>query len=595
MPAKKRFKTRYTGVYYIEGRALGARKKERIYYIIYRCNGKNIEEKVGRQFQDAMTPAWARDIRLQRIEGKKKLPMEFSQGTEGMPLSMEERLQFETLISELSAKFINLPVDLIDDDIENGLKRVCEALGLHRSLFLEFSKEKKLLITTHAWSPPAIDKPYPLALTREYAYLAGSVLKGEVVSFSDPDDLPEEEADLRQYVRAFGAMSGLALPLKVGENIMGMITWESHGIRREWSKVLVDRLRLIAEIFANALSRKRSEEALRALKDQLQAENFYLLDEIKLEHSHNKILGQSDAIKKVLNQVENVAGTNTTVLIMGETGTGKEVAARAIHDLSPRKERAIVKVNCSALPAPLIESELFGYAKGAFSGADTSKEGRFGVAHGSTLFLDEIGDLPLELQPKLLRVLQEGAFERLGSSLTTSVDVRVIAATNRDLARLVKEGRFRSDLYYRLNIYPISVPPLRDRPEDIPLLVRGFVRQFCDLMDKAIDTVPAESLAALQRYDWPGNIRELRNLVERAMILSKGTVLQIEPPAATEPEMHPVMSMDEMQRKHILSVLKRTGGRIFGDRGAAKLLSMNPDTLRSRMKRLGIDRMRGVL
>ncbi|MBT8340002.1 MAG: sigma 54-interacting transcriptional regulator, partial [Desulfatitalea sp.] len=363
----------------------------------------------------------------------------------------------------------------------------------------------------------------------------------------------------------------------------------------EWSKVLVDRLRLIAEIFANALSRKRSEEALRALKDQLQAENFYLLDEIKLEHSHNKILGQSDAIKKVLNQVENVAGTNTTVLIMGETGTGKEVAARAIHDLSPRKERAIVKVNCSALPAPLIESELFGYAKGAFSGADTSKEGRFGVAHGSTLFLDEIGDLPLELQPKLLRVLQEGAFERLGSSLTTSVDVRVIAATNRDLARLVKEGRFRSDLYYRLNIYPISVPPLRDRPEDIPLLVRGFVRQFCDLMDKAIDTVPAESLAALQRYDWPGNIRELRNLVERAMILSKGTVLQIEPPAATEPEMHPVMSMDEMQRKHILSVLKRTGGRIFGDRGAAKLLSMNPDTLRSRMKRLGIDRMRGVL
>ncbi|NNK01270.1 MAG: sigma 54-interacting transcriptional regulator [Desulfatitalea sp.] len=501
------------------------------------------------------------------------------------------QIRFETLIIELSAKFINLSVDRIDEEIENGQMLVCEALGLNRSVFMETSGDKFLFTVNHMWVAPGVSKKYPADLTQEPAYWISNFLKGKVFFTSDLEDLPDVfDSHAKQSMRDTGVTSFLVVPLKVGENLIGLVSWESHGFRREWPKALVDRLRLISEVFANALSRKKAEEDLRALKDQLQIDNLYLLDEIKLEHKHHKIVGKSKAIKRVLHQVENVSGTPSTVLILGETGTGKEVVARAIHELSRCRKRPMVKVNCSALPAALIESELFGYEKGAFSGADANKEGRFEVANGSTIFLDEIGDLPLELQPKLLRVLQEGEFEKLGSTKTTQVNTRVIAATNRDLERAVKEGKFRSDLFFRLNIFPILVPPLRERSEDIPLLVKGFVQEFCESMGKAIDTIPKKSLEALSRYSWPGNIRELRNLVERAMIISKGNILKITPPETIDLEPDGIEPLDEMQRRHILRALKKTDGRIFGDTGAAKLLGMNPNSLRSRMRKLGIYR-----
>ncbi|MBT8342113.1 MAG: sigma 54-interacting transcriptional regulator, partial [Desulfatitalea sp.] len=351
----------------------------------------------------------------------------------------------------------------------------------------------------------------------------------------------------------------------------------------------------ISEVFANALFRKRSDEALREsiteikkLKDQLQAENIYLMNEIQLEHKHHQVVGQSDAITNVLKQVETVGVTNATVLILGETGTGKELLANEIHRLSPRKDRHMVKVNCSALPPTLIESELFGHEKGAYTGATAKKPGRFEMATGSSIFLDEIGDLPLELQPKLLRVLQEGQFERVGGIETINVDVRIIAATNKDLVNAVREGQFRKDLFYRLNVFPITLPALRERPEDIPMLISAFVRDFSKSMGKTIDTIPARNFIALKRYPWPGNIRELKNLIERAMIFAKGNCIEIKVPENVDWETPEIYGMDDMQRKHILQILKKTDWQVCGDKGAAKLLEMNPSTLRARMKRLGI-------
>jgi len=278
------------------------------------------------------------------------------------------------------------------------------------------------------------------------------------------------------------------------------------------------------------------------------------------------------------------------VLILGETGSGKELIARSIHSASSRKARAMIKVNCAALPAALIEAELFGHEKGAYTGATSSQIGRFEAANGSTIFLDEIGELPLELQAKLLRVLQEGQFERLGSPKPVDVDVRVIAATNRNLAQAVRDGRFREDLYYRLNVFPISVPPLRERRDDIPLLVWAMVEEFSKVLGKTIERIPKKNMEAMERYHWPGNIRELRNLVERAMILSSGATLVVDVQDGSSPIATQPMTIEGMERMHINSVLERTGWRIRGRNGAAEILGLKPTTLNSRMKKLGIRR-----
>jgi len=326
------------------------------------------------------------------------------------------------------------------------------------------------------------------------------------------------------------------------------------------------------------------------LQQRLERENLYLQEEIKLQGEHTEIVGQSAVMKKILAQAEQVAQTDSTVLLMGETGTGKELLARGIHSMSSRKDRPLVTVNCASLPPTLIESELFGREKGAYTGALTKMVGRFEVADGSTLFLDEIGELSLDLQSKLLRVLEEGKFERLGSTKTLHVDVRAIAATNRDLPREVKEGRFRKDLYYRLNVFPIMIPPLRERPEDIPLLVWAFVREFKKRMGKEIESIPKKSIDALQSYPWPGNVRELRNMVERAMIVSSGKILAVQVPKLTPSETVDTPSLEDTERRHIVSVLERTGWRVAGKSGAAKILGLNHSTLFSKMKKLGIRR-----
>jgi chemotaxis protein methyltransferase CheR len=324
------------------------------------------------------------------------------------------------------------------------------------------------------------------------------------------------------------------------------------------------------------------------LKNKLEAESAYLQDEIKLEQNFENIIGQSDALKYVLHRVEQVAPLDSPVLIMGETGTGKELMARAIHKLSPHGKRALVKVNCAALPGELIESELFGREKGAFTGATTTQLGRFELAKGSSLFLDEIGELPLELQAKLLRVLESGEFERLGSSRTLHSDARIIAATNRVLEEEVPKGRFREDLWYRLKVFPITVPPLRERPEDIPLLVKWFVDQLIRKMGKRATEIPKRTMQMLQRYPWPGNVRELKHAIEGAMITAEGKKLNFELPQIADTALSDFKSFEEMERDYILRVLKAKNWSIGGEDSAASALGMHVNTLRGRMKKLGI-------
>jgi len=345
-------------------------------------------------------------------------------------------------------------------------------------------------------------------------------------------------------------------------------------------------------------------------KARLETQNTYLIEEIKETHNFEEVVGQSQALAEVIEKVKLVASTDSSVLILGETGTGKELVARAVHSNSERRNRPLVKVNCAALPVGLIESELFGHEKGAFTGATDRRIGRFELAHGGTIFLDEIGDMPPDVQVKLLRVLQEHEFERVGGSNLIKVDVRVIAATNRNLLRSISEGAFRQDLYYRLNVFPVQLPSLRERREDIPPLVHYFVRRFSLKIGRKITRIQRETMDGLVSYSWPGNVRELENVIERAVILSRGSELEVAPdvlpeiaavahtqaaaprpaPEEKRPDSLPPHSIDQVERNHILDVLMRTNWRIEGTDGAAALLNLNPSTLRSRMKKLGVQR-----
>jgi formate hydrogenlyase transcriptional activator len=367
----------------------------------------------------------------------------------------------------------------------------------------------------------------------------------------------------------------------------------------------VELLQQVAAQIAIAVENALAFKEIDALKDKLAEEKLYLEEEIRSEFNFEEIIGDSPTLKRALAQVELVAPTGTAVLILGETGTGKELIARAIHNLSPRRARTFVKINCAAIPAGLLESELFGHERGAFTGAVAQKIGRFELADHGTLFLDEVADLPLELQPKLLRVLQEQEFERLGSNRTQRVDVRVVAATNADLNKLVAQRAFRSDLFYRLNVFPITIPALRERPEDVALLVRYFVQKFARRQNKVVEYVPAEAMEALTRYSWPGNIRELENLIERAVLLSPGKDLRVPlaeliAASAAAPSLAPspsvtlagssISTLDEAERQHILRALRQTQWRIAGPRGAATLLGMKRTTLQARMRKLSIRR-----
>jgi transcriptional regulator with GAF, ATPase, and Fis domain len=511
---------------------------------------------------------------------------------------LEERLQFETLLSDLSARFINLPVDQVDREIEGAQQRLVEFLGLDRSTLFQLSDDGKFMAVTHSWARPGFEPLHRLIAEEEFPWALKKVLRGETLVFSRADELPEEAARDKASLRRLGPKSNVTLPLSAGgAEIFGALAFGKMTEERTWPDSLIQRLRLVAQVLANALVRKRVEQKLQCalaevkqLQDRLLQENVHLRDEIRLRHHHEKIIGQSPALQRVLSQVEQVAGTEAIVLLLGETGTGKELLASTIHGLSSRRDRPMVKVNCAALPAPLVESELFGREKGAYTGALSKQAGRFELAHGSTLFLDEVGELPPDVQVKLLRVLQEGTLEHLGSPRTIHVNVRVIAATNRDLAQAVREGRFREDLFYRLNVFPITVPPLRERPEDIPLLVWAFVEEFARSLGKTIRAIARDSLQALQRYPWPGNIRELRNIVERAMITCTGPTLRTVVPGTADAPVARSMALEDVEREHIRHTLELTGWRVRGKNGAAELLRLRPTTLESRMAKLGIQR-----
>jgi transcriptional regulator with GAF, ATPase, and Fis domain len=418
-----------------------------------------------------------------------------------------------------------------------------------------------------------------------------------VVSFSRLDDLPPEADVDKQTYAEMGIRSALDIPISTGGSAVYVIVINSVKSERVWPEELIPRLQLLGEIFVNAIERNQIrldlEKRLREidqLKQRLEKENIYLNEKINLVAGHTEIVRQSLAMKKVLSRAEQVARTDSTVLIQGETGTGKELVAKAIHRLSSRKDRFLVTINCASLPPTLIESELFGREKGAYTGALTKMIGRFEVADGSTLFLDEIGEIPLDLQSKLLRVLEEGSFQRLGSTKTLHASVRIIAATNRDIGEEVKAGRFRKDLYYRLNVFPIAIPPLRERPEDIPPLVWAFVRMFQERMGKEIETISKKTMEALQSYSWPGNVRELKNIIENAMIMSNDKTLVVRLPQPGSLEEGATQTLQDMERRHIAAVLEKTDWRLSGKGGAAEILGLKRTTLRAKMKKLGIKR-----
>jgi formate hydrogenlyase transcriptional activator len=444
----------------------------------------------------------------------------------------------------------------------------------------------------------ALDFPQGRGLIREEMTVAvetspsGCAFSNRRPLLANRADLERYDSEIARLLLAEGVKSLCCVPLVTRNRVLGALNVASlrdAAFTQEDADLLGQVAAQVAIAVENALAFRQIEE----LKNKLAEEKLYLEDEIRTEFNFEEIIGESTALRAILKQVETVAPTDSTVLIQGETGTGKELIARAIHNVSARRERTFVKVNCAAIPTGLLESELFGHERGAFTGAIAQKIGRFELAHQGTLFLDEVGDIPLELQPKLLRVLQEQEFERLGGTRTIRVDIRMVAATNRELARMVADREFRSDLYYRLNVFPIVAPPLRERREDIPTLVRYFAQKYARRMNKRIETIPAETMDALVRYHWPGNIRELENLIERAAIVSPGPALDVpltELKSHAEAAPSDITTLVAAEREHILRALRATNWVLGGPKGAAARLGMKRTTLQSRMHKLGISR-----
>ena len=414
------------------------------------------------------------------------------------------------------------------------------------------------------------------------------------VLLSDLEAKRQTSSEERAFGHGFRSLC--SLPLIVRDKSIGGITVGSL-TKNQYTEADAQFLMEVSKQIAIAVDNMRSYEEIESLKTRFHSETVYLQEEIKTEHNFEEIIGQSAPIRQLLRKIEQVAPTETTVLIQGETGTGKELLARAIHDRSRRKDRPLVKVNCGSIPSGLVESEIFGHEKGAFTGATQRRIGRFELASGGTIFLDEVTELPLDTQVKLLRVLQEGEFERVGSSTTIKVDVRVIAATNRDLKEVVANGTFRSDLFYRLNVFPLAAPPLRDRKGDIPLLINFFLSKFGKKLGKEVRGVSQQAMQSLVNYSWPGNVRELQNVVERAVVLANGPIIQMDesmPRSESPASESAVYTLEQIERNHILRVLNETKWVIHGRKGAAEILDINPSTLRSRMEKLGIKRPGGA-
>jgi transcriptional regulator with GAF, ATPase, and Fis domain len=519
--------------------------------------------------------------------------------------ALEHEGAFEAIVAEIGEDLLGTPLDAMDTALSQALSRLVACLGIDRAAIAVPEAAGGALSVTHSAGAVGVSRaPIPLS-DSELPWVARQLRAHSKLIVLSPETAmcPEAAVDFAT-LRTHGIEAMALLPVMAGGRLLSVLSFATARSTPSWPSAMVDRLRLIAEILGGAFLRLDHELKQRAnlaeaetLRERLQAENAYLREGPLVAEGFDDIVGESPALRAVLFMVEQVAPTDAAVLLLGETGTGKELLARAIHSKSHRRGRALVKVNCAALPPTLIESELFGHEKGAFTGADARKLGRFELADQGTLFLDEIGELPLSLQAKLLRVLQEGEFERLGSTLTRKVDVRMIAACNRDLAAAVREGTFRSDLYYRLAVFPIQVPPLRGRTADIPLLVWHFLGQLGATLGRKIERVPASTMERLVGYAWPGNIRELRNVLERAVILSPGSTLLVNGPADEGPVAGTVVSqagelptLVDVERDHILRVLDICAWRIRGRANAAQRLGLNASTLYSRMKKLGIRR-----
>jgi len=508
----------------------------------------------------------------------------------------QERLE---LLLDLTNRVVsNLNLHEVLREVSANIRRVmqCDGVGID----LPSGEDGKLRIY-------ALDFPdAPLKIEEGYEPPADDKTSAVRVFQSGEAAILTQEEIQEEGLEQFEIRSLAHVPLKGRTGIVGVL---SLGARRERAFCPNDLafVTQMAHQVAIAIENARLFGEVSTLKNQLTQEKLYLEDEIRSELKFDEIVGRSEALRRVLEQIETVAPTDSTVLIYGETGSGKELIARAVHNLSSRKSSAFVKLNCAAIPTGLLESELFGHERGAFTGAISQRIGRFELASRGTMFLDEIGEVPLELQPKLLRVLQEREFERLGSTRTMRTDARLIAATNRDLEALVAEQRFRSDLYYRLNVFPVRVPALRERPEDIPLLVRHFVQQFSRRLGKAIDSIPSETMSALVRYPWPGNIRELQNVIERAVILTSGPVLTVRSDDLRPPNHAPAVAppangqalppasasnmraaLEEAERRQILGALEQANWIVAGPEGAAARLGLKRSTLQSRMQKLGI-------
>jgi formate hydrogenlyase transcriptional activator len=528
--------------------------------------------------------------------------------------SVEEIASFERMLVNLFARLANVAADRVEAEIQLAQVTLQEFLGFDRSTFAEFQDDGSLTVL----SSTAVKgvEPTPLGpLPTQLSWFIARLRAGKPFVVQDAaHDIPPEATGEVEYFKRTGLRSHFSIPLRVGGRIIGAFGFASLKQPRSLPEELIARIQLIGEMFAHAIARKREQEKLlaameeaalarkrelsaidviKALEERLERKNAYI-KEVAEARPPQGLTSRSSRFLSVIREATQVAQTGSTVLLLGETGSGKEVLAQAIHDASSRNDRPMIKVNCAALPASLIESELFGREKGAFTGALARQAGRFEIADGSTIFLDEVGELPLELQPKLLRVLQEGEFERLGGTRTIRVNARVIAATNRPLAQAVKEGKFREDLFYRLNVFPIEVPPLRERREDIPMLSWSFVKEFRNSMGKPIEEIADESMAALEKYPWPGNIRELRNVIERAMILEHSRTLNIKLSPTLRPSAVKATagSLEEAERAIILQAVEQCDWRIRGANGAAALLDIKPTTLESRIKKLGLVRKR---